>query len=205
MSTTRKRHSKWDVPPRRGEFDYLLKEIRDETARQAPPHPPEERGGGGPRVHIEIVVPPLAQPIRRNGYRFGTITGWIILLAIVLAMAGCAAQPVMMSAACRAEPVCRDNPSWYDNSIGLNGIQYRRQQAADEAARSRRHADPVWQANWQAMMQDHTRKLLRYYAQHPEADPAYSTYRCNSTPSYDRVRTECSNDAGTSRIEGWSN
>ncbi len=84
-----------------GEFDYLLKPIRKDAPKDfvrkgatltSPPPTPPERGGGSPRVRIEIEIvdrrgqPPQQlsrspQPLQSYLYRLGR--GLIILLLIV--------------------------------------------------------------------------------------------------------------------------
>jgi hypothetical protein len=64
--------------------------LRQPTVTVLPPAPPE-RGGGPQRVHIEIVITDQRAPPRR-GYRFGTLTLWLLVLALALALFGCTAH-----------------------------------------------------------------------------------------------------------------
>ena len=76
--------------PPRGAFDYLLKDMKDEAPRGWTPLPPPEHGGGGGprrvRVEIEIIQSQQQPPAKSRGW---SVLWWLVLAAILLAMAGC--------------------------------------------------------------------------------------------------------------------
>jgi hypothetical protein len=57
-----------------------------------PPDPPE-RGGGEPRQRIHLMIEIVQrQPPQRatgGGYRFGTLTLWLLIIGLLAALAGC--------------------------------------------------------------------------------------------------------------------
>jgi hypothetical protein len=66
--------------------------LRRSTVTVLPPTPPERSDRGGPhRVHVVIEIidqRPRQQP---RGYRFGTLTLWVLVIALLAALAGCTA------------------------------------------------------------------------------------------------------------------
>jgi hypothetical protein len=61
--------------------------LRQPNITVLPPTPPD-RDGGPRRIHIEIeIIDRRAQP-RPRGYRFGTLTLWLLLVGLALAMFG---------------------------------------------------------------------------------------------------------------------
>lgn len=76
---TTKPRSKWDVPPRRGEYDHLLKEIRDEMER-VPPPPDEPPRPPRVTVNIELVDRRQQSPSRS---RRPAVFLWVIVLTIL--------------------------------------------------------------------------------------------------------------------------
>ena len=80
-------------PPPRGSFDYLIEPVI--RAPVPPPLPPEHGGRHPQRIRIEIEITDRRLPPRPQG-RFGTITLILLLIAVLMALAGCTstrAQP----------------------------------------------------------------------------------------------------------------
>ena len=80
-------------PPQRGSFDYLIEPVI--RAPVPPPLPPEHGGRHPQRIRIEIEITDRRLPPRPQG-RFGTITLILLLIAVLMALAGCTstrAQP----------------------------------------------------------------------------------------------------------------
>lgn len=85
---TRKPASKWDVPPRRGEYDHLLQDIRDEVARMTPPPPPTPRPDPPrlPRVHVAVEIVDkraLARAKRRQGQWAMAVLLWTVVIVVL--------------------------------------------------------------------------------------------------------------------------
>ena len=96
VMTTRKPTTQWDAPARRGEYDHLLAEIRNEVARQTPPPPPAPPSDPPrpPRVHVQVEVVQRKPPRpSRSGLWGAAIMVWLVVIAIVvmLLLSGCTA------------------------------------------------------------------------------------------------------------------
>ena len=94
---THKTPSKWDTPPRRGEYDYLLRQ-RNEVARVTPPpEPPADqprRRRRGVEIEIEIMrrLPPWRATDRWGLVALVAWVTWVLVFAVLLvALAGCTA------------------------------------------------------------------------------------------------------------------
>ena len=87
--STRKPPSKWDTPVRRGEFDWILRDIKDEVARATPPPPPtppqDPPRPPGQRVRVEVEITQRKPPARsRSGLWGVAILLWLVVAVIVL-------------------------------------------------------------------------------------------------------------------------
>ena len=77
--------------PPRGSFDYLLKGIDKQVWHDAEPPVPPERGGGPPRVTVNIeIVQPKAPPRRRRYIPFALV---FLGLLVLLGLTGCVPPP----------------------------------------------------------------------------------------------------------------
>ncbi len=65
--------------------------LRQPKVTILPPQPPE-RGGGPRRIHVQIeFVNRCSQTPHRRGYRFGTFTLALLIIALLAGLAGCTA------------------------------------------------------------------------------------------------------------------
>jgi hypothetical protein len=87
MITKRKKLSKFDVPPARGSYDWILKDIHDEIEKVTPPPPPPEppkEPPRPPRVHVDIEIVDrryAAPPARKPG---GALK-WLVAFGLIAA------------------------------------------------------------------------------------------------------------------------
>jgi len=126
MKTARRKLSKLDLPPRRGEFDWILKDIQDEVARQAPPLPPEEPPQRPQRrvvVNIEV-----NQARRRPGPSrtpwARSWSAWKVAVFIWMVVAGVLA----LASIGKAETWTSQQQGFttrYQGSDGSSGLSYR--------------------------------------------------------------------------------
>jgi hypothetical protein len=81
---------KTKTPPR-GAFDYLLRDVdktiwRDADLGDAPPAPPE-RGGGGPRVRVEIEIV-QRPPAPRREWAINKVLFWVVAIMLIAGLLG---------------------------------------------------------------------------------------------------------------------
>ena len=202
-----------------GEFDYLLKPIRPDAPRDimrnepaafwegfsaqrklrkgatltSPPPTPPERGGGSPRVRIEIEIVnrQTPQPQQSVAYRLGRGVVMLLLIVGLLSLLG--------GCGLRVNDVDASVAGYKALPRYQAEIAYQKKLDAEQARRLALLHDPVYMAKRNAELDRQTAELLAYYAQHPEADPANNVINCENIPGN---RFECSNYTRTVQIEG---
>jgi hypothetical protein len=127
--------------------------LRRPAVTVLPPTPPE-RGGGPQRIHIEIEIVDRRQQSPRRGYRFGTMTLWLLLLAVALALFGCTAQAQPTSWQSYREGFVTRHQGTDDQGGQWTGTSYRQGFTtyfdADGPHGEQRHCRS-WQQDWQTL------------------------------------------------------